>query len=705
MFGNRTTGFFSAGSGGSGSGTVTSVGLTMPSAFNVSNSPITSSGDIGVTGAGTINQYIRGDGTLANFPNVGGGGGQIYYFNGNTSQGTISGNTYYQLGIVASAGAAANFTRATTGVIARFITDIGVPNQINIPAGNWAINIYLSEAGGGSNNAEIRATLFKYDGATVTDLFTSSIEQITNGSNIDLYSFDISVGSTTILATDRLGIYFTITNTNGKTVTLYTEDGRIGQVATTFSTGITSLNSLTAPTQTFATGTTGTDFNISSATSTHTFNLPTASGTNRGALSTADWTTFNSKVGGSGTTNYIPKFSAASTLADSSIFDNGTSVGIGTATPSATYKLDVAGSTRLGSLTSQTVLMGNGLNFDLSSSRSRAFSNSGIYLQSTLSTGTRLLLGTIGGNSATTGLVESEISIGDVSQTSGTFTNTRISGRNLSSSGTAVYNYLEVRPDLQTTGSYAGTLRGFYYNPVQSLPFGGTQIAFENTVGSVIHGNLSGTGTRMVTADSTGLLGTQDLTPYANNWLLEAYQDLGSAFKSYPLTIPQGITAITTNSGLTDGSARFVIIYVPLGATITGVKWYQTTQGVYTADNYNGVGLYSYSSGSLTLVASSTDDGDIWKAASNTWATKAFSSTYVATAGIFVIGALYNSSAQTTAPAIGAAAAASNNAVMTNDFTNSAKISSSLGAQTTLPASTAMSSLTVNNTNIAFWLY
>lgn len=60
--------------------------------------------------------------------------------------------------------------------------------------------------------------------------------------------------------------------------------------------GITTLNTLTATTQTFATGTTGTDFNISSATSTHTFNIPTASATNRGALSSADWTTFNNKL-------------------------------------------------------------------------------------------------------------------------------------------------------------------------------------------------------------------------------------------------------------------------------------------------------------------------------------------------------------------------------------------------------------------------
>jgi hypothetical protein len=78
--------------------------------------------------------------------------------------------------------------------------------------------------------------------------------------------------------------------TNGQVLkyngTIWTPSGDVG---------ITSLNGLNATSQTFATGSSGTDFNISSATSTHTFNLPTASGTNRGLLSSADWTTFNSK--------------------------------------------------------------------------------------------------------------------------------------------------------------------------------------------------------------------------------------------------------------------------------------------------------------------------------------------------------------------------------------------------------------------------
>jgi hypothetical protein len=61
--------------------------------------------------------------------------------------------------------------------------------------------------------------------------------------------------------------------------------------------GINTLNGLTASTQTFATGTTGTDFGIVSATGTHTFNIPTASASARGLLSSTDWSTFNGKQG------------------------------------------------------------------------------------------------------------------------------------------------------------------------------------------------------------------------------------------------------------------------------------------------------------------------------------------------------------------------------------------------------------------------
>jgi hypothetical protein len=60
-------------------------------------------------------------------------------------------------------------------------------------------------------------------------------------------------------------------------------------------TGITAINSLTGAAQTLVTGSSGTDFAISSVGTAHTFNVPSASATNRGLLSSADWSTFNGK--------------------------------------------------------------------------------------------------------------------------------------------------------------------------------------------------------------------------------------------------------------------------------------------------------------------------------------------------------------------------------------------------------------------------
>jgi hypothetical protein len=76
---------------------------------------------------------------------------------------------------------------------------------------------------------------------------------------------------------------------------MHTENSHLCEIVTNFAGGVSALNGLTANNQYFATGTIGTNFAISSVGDTHTFNLPTASGTNRGALSSADWTTFNGK--------------------------------------------------------------------------------------------------------------------------------------------------------------------------------------------------------------------------------------------------------------------------------------------------------------------------------------------------------------------------------------------------------------------------
>ena len=282
---------------GAGSGTVTSVGLSMPSAFSVASSPITTSGTIAVTGAGLSSQYVRGDGSLANFPSSGGGGASVnYYLNGSVSQGTFGGVAMREVNRTPIIGTGTDFTIATNGYIQSFITDTNDPNQLVIPAGNWNFETYFSaSSGGGSPSFYIE--LHKWDGATLTLIASNSAtpEAITGGTTIDLYLSAIAVPQTTLALTDRLAIRIYVNNSS-RTITLHTENSHLCQVITTFTTGLTALNGLTEQVQTFAVGTSGTDFAISSASSTHTFNLPTASATNRGALSSSDWSAFNAKV-------------------------------------------------------------------------------------------------------------------------------------------------------------------------------------------------------------------------------------------------------------------------------------------------------------------------------------------------------------------------------------------------------------------------
>jgi hypothetical protein len=135
----------------------------------------------------------------------------------------------------------------------------------------------------------------------------------------------------------------------------------------TWSVGtVTSVSALTLTT-------TGTDITSSVTTGTATpvitLNIPTASATNRGALSSADWTTFNNKVstartltingitfdlsadrswsiatgsvGGSGATNYVAKWINSNTLGTGAIYDTGTNVSIGNI-PATSYRFNIA---------------------------------------------------------------------------------------------------------------------------------------------------------------------------------------------------------------------------------------------------------------------------------------------------------------------------------------------------------------------------
>jgi len=74
-----------------------------------------------------------------------------------------------------------------------------------------------------------------------------------------------------------------------------------------------------------------------------TVSIPAATTSVNGYLTSTDWTTFNNKqsaltnpVTGTGTTNYVSKWTGTSTIGNSLIFDNGTNVGINTASPVST---------------------------------------------------------------------------------------------------------------------------------------------------------------------------------------------------------------------------------------------------------------------------------------------------------------------------------------------------------------------------------
>lgn len=156
--------------------------------------------------------------------------------------------------------------------------------------------------------------------------------------------------------------------------------------------------------------------------------------------------------------------------------------------------------------------------------------------------------------------------------------------------------------------------------------------------------------------------------------------------------------AYATTLGFTSGLLYLTTIYIPTTTTINGAKWFVAVNGSITANNYNGIGLYSYSGGTLTLVASSATDSNIWSQGTG-WKSKAFSSSYSASAGVYFIGTCSSWSAATTAPNLGAVTTAPTIAYFAMDFTNSARLVCSRTSITALPSSIAMSG--VNNTSLS----
>src|SRR5579885_1807598 len=142
---------------------------------------------------------------------------------------------------------------------------------------------------------------------------------------------------------------------NGTNYTLTTLSGTANQIDVTNGPGSITLslpqNINTNATATFAslnltnnsneitlgTGNTGT-ISLETLTGSHTYTLPDASG--EICLTSGNCTGSGGSLSGSGTTNYLAKFTSSSGVGNSSIFDNG-SIGIGTTSPLASSGLDI----------------------------------------------------------------------------------------------------------------------------------------------------------------------------------------------------------------------------------------------------------------------------------------------------------------------------------------------------------------------------
>lgn len=142
----------------------------------------------------------------------------------------------------------------------------------------------------------------KVAGTGITTYTIGSVQLISAVvSGTGIQSINSQTGTTQTISTDGSGTDVGVTSgSNAHVINLPTSSATVRGVLnssdwTTFNSKVGAINGLTAQNQTFLTGTSGTDFSISSFGNAHTFNLPTASASNRGLLSAADYASFAAK--------------------------------------------------------------------------------------------------------------------------------------------------------------------------------------------------------------------------------------------------------------------------------------------------------------------------------------------------------------------------------------------------------------------------
>jgi len=284
---------------GAGTGTVTSVGLTLPNIFTVSGSPVISSGSLTATLASQTANRI--------FASPNGTSGQP------TFRSLVSGDINFAIPVTKGG------TGLTSPIANNFIlaSNAGVYEGREVTVGT---GLTLTTGPG--------SMYFALNLAAINLTSLSGVLGNTNG------------GTNQSSYTTGNILYASATNTLSKLAI-----GTSGQVLTVSAGGVPTWAAPTASGVTSIEGTTGA-INLSSSEITFTvptagevnLAIATATGSVKGLLSSTDWTTFNGKATlSSGTTNYLTKVTGANTIGNSRVFDNGTNMGFGTASPSYSY--------------------------------------------------------------------------------------------------------------------------------------------------------------------------------------------------------------------------------------------------------------------------------------------------------------------------------------------------------------------------------
>jgi len=292
----------------SNTGTVTSVGISSGGGLSVSGSPITTSGTITLTNTDTgssqdifKNIAVSGQNTIVADSNddtitVVAGTGISVTTNDTTDTLTIT-NTNTTTGTVTSVG-------LTTGITG---TDVNVTNSPITSSGTIVLNIPIASA---TNTGKLSSTDWSTFNSKQSALTFGNLTEAT--SNI----LTITGGTGSVIGSGTsIEIQQATTSTSGYLSSTDWNTFNSKQSALTFG-------NLTETTSSILTITGGSGAVIGSGT---TIAVAQANTSTNGFLSSTDWNTFNNKIGGSGTTNDIPLFTASGTIGDSVISQTGTS--------------------------------------------------------------------------------------------------------------------------------------------------------------------------------------------------------------------------------------------------------------------------------------------------------------------------------------------------------------------------------------------